>query len=434
MPPAKHTTATPATVDTTSAAVSLQPLDLVPIQAALQTFALLETDLCLHLIERDEAIRAALCALIAGQNIVSIGPPGTAKSYLVFLLAQSLGLTRFLQLMTRFTVPEELLGSISVQGMKQDNYRRITTNRMPEAQIVVLDEPFKASSAILNVMLSIINERVFDNGGTRIDVPMIALYGASNELPQGAELSALWDRFTVRVSVDYVSKAAFPRLIHMAAERPSSGMLRVARNNKAHTLALPPPNVVLQPADLFTVITAAAHMPIPQDVRDAVGKLYSQLGDKGIIISDRRWEQSLDLLRAHAVLEQRSAVDPDDLQILKHGFWNTHEQRATIAQLVAALANPINASAFELADQAQSVYEAVMAAQRSGDPNLSSSKVVIEGNDKLREIRKRLRQLLDQAKAEGRKPDRILKIGQKVREMNEAVAALILGTPGEEAF
>src|SRR5262245_31939134 len=310
----------------------------------------------------------------------------------------------------------------------------ITSNRMPEAQIVVLDEPFKASSAILNVMLSIINERVFDNGGTRIDVPMISLYGASNELPQGAELSALWDRFTVRVSVDYVSKAAFPRLIQLAAERPSSGMLRVARNNKAHSLALPLPKVVLQSADLFAVISAAAHMPIPQDVRDAVGKLYAQLGDKGIIISDRRWEQSLDLLRAHAVLEQRPAVDPDDLQILKHGFWNTHEQRATIAQLVAALANPINASAFELADQAQSVYEGVMAAQRSGDPNLSSSKVVIEGNDKLKEIRKKLRQLLDQAKAEGRKTDRILKIGQKVREMNEAVAALILGAPSEEVF
>ena len=160
MPPAKRTVATSATVDTTSIAVPLQPLDLVPVQAALQTFALLEADLCGHLIERDEAVRAALCALIAGQNMVLIGPPGTAKSYLVFLLAQSLGLTRFLQLMTRFTVPEELLGSISVQGMKQDNYRRITTNRMPEAQIVVLDEPFKASSAILNVMLSIINERV----------------------------------------------------------------------------------------------------------------------------------------------------------------------------------------------------------------------------------------------------------------------------------
>jgi MoxR-like ATPase len=108
-------------VDTASYMVPLQPLDLVPVQVALQTFALLEADLGLHLIERDEAIRAALCALIAGQNMVLIGPPGTAKSYLVFLLAQSLGLARFLQLMTRFTVPEELLGSISVQGMKQDN-------------------------------------------------------------------------------------------------------------------------------------------------------------------------------------------------------------------------------------------------------------------------------------------------------------------------
>src|SRR6266511_4450412 len=148
MSPAKRT-ATPATADTTSAAVSLQPLDLLPTQAALQPFALLETDLCRHLIERDEAIRAALCALIAGQNMVLIGPPGTAKSYLVFLLAQSLGLTRFLQLMTRFTVPEELLGSISVQGMKQDNYYRITTNRMPEAHTPILPPPLTPTSPIL---------------------------------------------------------------------------------------------------------------------------------------------------------------------------------------------------------------------------------------------------------------------------------------------
>jgi MoxR-like ATPase len=118
MSPAKRTIAIPATADTISPASSLQRLDLVPLQAALQTFALLEGDLCLHLIERDEAVRAALCGLIAGQNMVLIGPPGTAKSYLVFLLAQSLGLTRFLQLMTRFTVPEELLGSISVQGVR----------------------------------------------------------------------------------------------------------------------------------------------------------------------------------------------------------------------------------------------------------------------------------------------------------------------------
>ena len=125
MPPTKRTTATSAvdqhlsvTVDTTNHTAPLQPLDLVPVQTALQTFALLESDLCLHLIERDEAVRAALCALVAGQNMVLIGLPGTAKSYLVFLLAQSLGLTRFLQLMTRFTVPEELLGSISVQGVR----------------------------------------------------------------------------------------------------------------------------------------------------------------------------------------------------------------------------------------------------------------------------------------------------------------------------
>src|SRR5438552_19099069 len=81
MPPAKRTVATSATVDTTSIAVPLQPLDLVPVQPALQTFALLEADLCLHLIERDEAVRAALCALIAGQNMVLIGPPGTAKTH-----------------------------------------------------------------------------------------------------------------------------------------------------------------------------------------------------------------------------------------------------------------------------------------------------------------------------------------------------------------
>jgi MoxR-like ATPase len=179
----------------------------------------IERELIGSLIERDEVIRAALVALLSQEHLVILGPPGTAKSALVTKLSQRIspqngsGLRSFAYLMTRFTTPEELFGPVSVSGLKKDEYKRITTGKLVEAELVFLDEIFKASSAILNALLKIANERVFNNGNQEIKAPLISMLGASNEMPQGGELEALWDRFLLRFRVGYTTDTGFAKFI-----------------------------------------------------------------------------------------------------------------------------------------------------------------------------------------------------------------------------
>jgi MoxR-like ATPase len=199
-------------------AMSTTP-NLASIKPSLDKLQAIERELAVSLIERDEIIRASLVALLARQHLVVLGPPGTAKSALVTSLAERIGpqngtgLRSFAYLMTRFTTPEELFGPVSVAGLKRDEYRRITAGKLVEAELVFLDEIFKASSAILNALLKIANERVFHNGSQETQAPLISLFGASNEMPQGNELEALWDRFLLRFRVGYVTDTGFAKFI-----------------------------------------------------------------------------------------------------------------------------------------------------------------------------------------------------------------------------
>ncbi len=119
----------------------------------------------------------------------------------------------FERLLTRFTVPEELFGPLSINGLEEDRYERLTTAYLPTASIAFLDEIFKANSAILNALLTLLNERELDNGAKRVRTPLVAVIGASNELPDGEELDALFDRFLLRLHVGPVTKDAFPALL-----------------------------------------------------------------------------------------------------------------------------------------------------------------------------------------------------------------------------
>lgn len=305
-----------------------------------------------------------------------------------------------------FTTPDELFGPISVAGLKKDEYRRITTNKLPEAFFAFLDEIFKANSAVLNALLSLLNERVFDNGPARITVPLNTCIGASNELPQGDDLRALWDRFALRLMVEYVSDATFPRLLRMAA--------------------LNTPPAMLPQADLTAIQQAARLIPIPDGVIDAITQLRKELAGKGMTASDRRWRQSLDLLRAHAIVEGRGGVEEDDLAILRDALWTTPEQRNEIGRAAARLANPLIAKAVELGDQSVSIHEAVMAAQRGGQDDQAKMQAAVEGATKLKSTAGQLKRLLEQAHAQGRNPSRIEKIAAQMQELRSQVAELVL--------
>src|ERR1043166_443879 len=172
-------------------------------------------------LERTEVIDGALAALLAGQHVLLIGPPGTAKSMLADELCRRLeGASYFQWLLTKFTTPEELFGAVSLRALENDDYRRVTTHKLPEAHIAFLDEVFKANSSILNSILTVLNERRFHNGREVVEVPLITLFGASNELPEEDELQALYDRFLLRFVVGYIADDF--RFLRMLQSKPAA--------------------------------------------------------------------------------------------------------------------------------------------------------------------------------------------------------------------
>jgi len=190
--------------------------------------------------------------------------------------------------------------------------------------------------------------------------------------------------------------------------------------------ALATPPATLPHADLIAIQQATKRIPVPDGVIDALTQLRKELGGKGITASDRRWRQSLELLRAHAIIEGRGVVEEDDLTILRDSLWTTPEQRSEIGRDVARLANPLVGKAVELGDQAASIHEAAMAAQRSGQDDQAKMQAAVEGNTKLKTNATQLKRLLEQAKAQGRSTARIEKIASQVQNMRSQVAALIL--------
>ena len=184
----------------------MNPFRLPPKpDSVCEKIALARRELSAALIERDDEIDLALTALLAGEHLLLVGPPGCGKSLLLDSLLAWAGGARFAILFTKFTTPEEVVGPVSLSALKADKYVRVTAGKLPEAEFAFLDEIFKASSAILNTLLKVLNERTFDAGDRVVRaVPLKLCVAASNEWPSsdsGKELSALLDRFLFRKSV-----------------------------------------------------------------------------------------------------------------------------------------------------------------------------------------------------------------------------------------
>ena len=277
--------------------------------------------LSLGLVEREIPLRLALLAALAGEHLLLLGPPGTAKS----LLARRLRLafrdaTLFERLLTRFSVPEELFGPLSLKALEDDRYERATKGFLPTAQVAFLDEIFKANSAILNALLTLLNEREFDNGTMRQKAPLVAVVAASNELPEGEELAALYDRFLLRCHVGPVSDEGFEQLLDLGPET---------------TVTVADP-LLLSAEELSEIRSRAARIPLSPEARQLLRDARTFHRDRGIPVSDRRFRKIVGLLRVSALTCGRDEVSLWDCALLVHATWDTPEREAEVRDFYAS--------------------------------------------------------------------------------------------------
>jgi MoxR-like ATPase len=323
-------------------------------------------------VERDEFVDGALAALLARQHVLLIGPPGSGKSTLVHALCERIpGASYFHWLLTKFSTPEELFGPVSLQGLEQDRYYRVTHGKLPRAHIAFLDEIFKANSAILNALLSLINERVYYNDATPTSVPLNTLFGASNVLPESGELDCLFDRFLFRYQVDYIEDGDGFRSMLEAPDEPRG-------------------SASLSLADLEQAQADAARVVVGPEAIEWLGDIRSRIRSRGLVVSDRRFRTSLSGLRAHAYLGGRSRLEAGDLRILEHMLWSVPEERDAVEEIVMAVAAPKLHAALQIAHQADDVH--AKALQTWFHPHEERA-AVAEAQTKLQRLGRRLEEI-----------------------------------------
>ncbi|PMG63764.1 AAA family ATPase [Vibrio lentus] len=276
--------------------------------------------------EREHILSVSLLSTLSGQNTFLFGPPGTAKSLISRRLACAFESPKYYEhLMNRFTTPEEVFGPVSIQELKQDKYIRKTEGYLPDAEFAFLDEIWKSSPAILNTLLTLINEHVFKNGSEIIKAPIRSVIGASNEVPQENQgLDALYDRFITRLMVPPIALEDNFNLLLNA--KPSTSEPNVDKELKVSLSELNQWNEAIHNVGLSNDT-----LLVIKYIRNEISEKNEELG---LYVSDRRWQKAAILLKASAFFNERNYTNLTDTILLKHCLWTSPENRVCAEEIV----------------------------------------------------------------------------------------------------
>lgn len=276
------------------------------------------------LYEREEVIKLCFAALLAQESVFLLGKPGVGKSFVARRMKDALQSGKnFEYLMNRFSTPEEIFGPISLKKLDEDKYERVVEDYLPTSDIAFLDEIWKASPAIQNTLLTIINEKLFRNGSKDIEVPLKLLISASNELPAAGEgLEALYDRFLIRYYVENVQDLdSFNSLI------TSKGLDEYKPN----------PALSLSNEELEQARSEIKDIVVSNDILNFINRFRKALAvkmhEKAPYVSDRRWKKIVNLLKASAYASNRKDVSNSDLLLIPFTIWETESQQKQINEI-----------------------------------------------------------------------------------------------------
>lgn len=323
----------------------------------IERFKLLLQEMNRGIYEKETEISLSLLAALAGESIILLGPPGVAKSMVArqlktaFREAQS-----FEYLMSRFSTPDEIFGPVSIQKLKtSDTYERAVEGYLPTADVVFLDEIWKAGPAIQNTLLTVINEKIFRNGNREMHLPLKLLVAASNELPaKGEGLEALWDRFVIRIEsrpikleknframlldshADFLGPTDFTDSTDFSGFTGGLGHADFADNADFSDLKI-------TSEECAEWAEKICKIGVKEEVLDAISAIRKSLRAvnvdeaaerRNIYVSDRRWKNIVRLLRTSAFMQDREEVDICDLLPIYHCLWQEPEERDAIRNIV----------------------------------------------------------------------------------------------------
>jgi MoxR-like ATPase len=340
----------------------------------------IEKEMRTQFINRNDVIRGIILAHLSEEHMLQVGAPGTVKSGLSTRFGEYISASHFEWLLTQFTTPEEIVGTVDLESLKAGVFKRVTTNKLPEAQTAFLDEIFKGSSAILNTLLKMLGpERTFHNNGGAVRVPLLSMIAASNELPEEDEgLNALYDRLLLRYHVTYLDQVEqFRDLMYLNEEAP--------RYVEPMTVD-----------ELKIDVAAVKTLPFSEDAYESLQMLWEQMREHGMFYSDRRYRKLMKVMAAQAWLDGETSVTADSLIVAENILWDKPDQIRDCKQIVRMCVNPYAARAQEIREAA---LEAMTAINQGDivikDEVLQVAQQLTQMSDELRRLNSTKQQVVD---------------------------------------